>query len=193
MLNRNPSVANRLLFPLILLALLLALAPTALAQTKTFHWVNWDIDVVLQPDGSLDVTETQTLEFAGAPFTFGYRSIPIGRSGNNDGIANVSVREGDLVYSESFSNAPGTFEVVEQGNEARINWYFEPALGPRTYTFSYTVLGAVRTGTSEEGSGDQIFWTVIPSDHPARVDSSVTTITLPEGVYPQKYLSLIHI
>ena len=187
MLNRNPSVANRILFPLILLALLLALAPTALAQTKTFHWVNWDIDVTLQPDGSLDVTETQTLEFAGAPFTFGFRSIPIGRSGNNDGITNVSVREGDLVYSESFSNAPGTFEVVEQGDEARINWYFEPALGARTYTFSYTVLGAVRTGTSEEGSGDQIFWTVIPSDHPARVDSSTTTITLPDGVYPQKY------
>jgi len=187
MLTKKSSVFIRLLFSLIAISLLLALAPAALAQTKTFHWVNWDIDVALQPDGSLNVTETQTLNFMGAPFTFGFRSIPVGRAGNNDGIANVSVSEADLVYTESGSNAPGTFEVVEQGDEAVINWYFEPALGPNTYTFSYTVLGAVRAGTSEQGSGDQIFWTVLPSDHPSRVDSSRTTITLPEGVYPQKY------
>ena len=73
-------------------------------------------------------------------------------------------------------------EVVDEGGETRINWYFEPTLGSHTYTFSYTVDGAVRTGTAEEGSGDQIFWTVLPGDHPARVDSSRTTITLPEGV-----------
>lgn len=187
MLTRKTSAGNRLVLPLILLALLLSLAPAALAQTKTFHWVNWDIDVALQPDGSLNVTETQTLNFMGAPFTFGFRSIPIGRAGNNDGVTSVSVREDDLVYTQSGSNAPGTFEVVEQGDEAVINWYFEPALGEHTYTFSYTVEGAVRVGTAEEGSGDQIFWTVLPSDHPARIDSSVTTITLPEGVYPQKY------
>ncbi|MCL4805751.1 MAG: DUF2207 domain-containing protein [Anaerolineae bacterium] len=141
----------------------------------------------MQPDGSLDITETQTLDFQGEPFTFGFRSIPVGRQGNNDGITNISVREGDQVYTESSSYQPGTFQVVDNNGETRINWYFEPALGERTYTFSYTVDGAVRTGTAEEGSGDQIFWTVIPSDHPARVDSSRITITLPEGVYPQRY------
>ena len=73
-----------------------------------------------------------------------------------------------------------------RGGETRINWYFDPALGSHTYTFAYTVQGAVRTGTSEEGSGDQIFWTVLPSDHPARVDNSRITITLPEGVLPAK-------
>ena len=91
------------------------------------------------------------------------------------------MREGDLVYRESSSNAPGTFEVVDQGDETRINWYFDPALGENTYTFSYIVDGAVRAGTADEGSGDQIFWTVIPSDAPARIDTSRTTITLPEG------------
>ena len=183
----NRSLSKRILLPLLLFVLLLALAPTALAQVKSFHWTQWDIDIVLQPDGSLAVTETQTLDFAGAPFTFGFRSIPVGRAGNNDGIRDVSVREGDLVYRESSSNAPGTFEVVDQGSEARINWYFEPALGQNTYTFSYIVDGAVRAGTADEGSGDQIFWTVIPSDAPARIDSSRTTITLPEGVYPQRF------
>ncbi len=187
MFSRN----SKSLTPIALLFLalsLLILAPAVMAQTKTFHWENWDIDMVLQPDGSIDVTETQTLNFIGEPFTFGFRSIPVGRQGNNDGITNVSVREGDFVYTESFSNAPGTFEVVDEGGETRINWYFEPALGNNTYTFNYTVNGAVRTGTLDEGSGDQLFWTVLPSDHPARVDSSRTTITLPEGISPQKYI-----
>ena len=187
MLHRITSISKRTLLPLLLILFLSALAPTAAAQLKSFHWTEWNIDVVLQPDGSLAVTETQTLDFSGAPFTFGFRSIPVGRAGNNDGIRDVSVREGDLVYRESSSNAPGTFEVVDQGDETRINWYFDPALGENTYTFSYTVDGAVRAGTADEGAGDQIFWTVIPSDAPARIDTSRTTITLPEGVYPQRF------
>ncbi len=174
--------------PALLIAIftLIILASPTLAQTKTFQWLNWDIDIVVNEDGSMDVTETQTLDFKGAPFTFGFRSIPVGSFGNNDGISNISVREGDRIFQESSFNDYGTFEVLEEGNEVIINWYFEPALGVHTYTFSYTVHGAIRTGTSEQGSGDQIFWTVIPSDHPSTVSRSRTTITLPEGVYPQR-------
>ncbi len=187
MFSRTYSASNRILLPLLLFVLLLGLAPRALAQTKTFHWSEWDIDVILQPDGRMAVTETQTLDFAGAPFTFGFRSIPVGRTGNNDGISNVIVRENGRTYTQSSSNAPGTFEVIDQGDETRINWYFDPALGEHTYTFSYIIDGAVRVGADGEDAGDQIFWTVIPSDVPARVDSSRTTITLPEGVYPQRF------
>lgn len=178
-------------FPLLFLSIaLLALArmpSSVLAQTKTFHWTQWDIDIVLQPDGSLNVTETQTLNFIGEPFTFGFRGIPVGSLGNNDGITNVSVSENGIPFVESFSNQPGSFEVINDGGETLINWYFEPALGAHTYVFNYTVHGAVRVGTAEQGDGDQIFWTVLPIDHPARVDRSITTITLPEGVFPQKF------
>ena len=187
MLSGKPT-HNRPIALLILIALFLVLAPTTRAQTKTFDWTNWDIDMVLQPDGSMEVTETQTLDFQGAPFTFGFRSIPVGSRGNNDGISNISVREGDQGFRESSSNAPGTFEVINDGGETRINWYFEPALGEHTYTFAYTVHGAVRSGAAEEGSGDQIFWTVIPSDHPATVNRSRATITLPEGIAPQRLI-----
>ncbi len=187
MFKKVMSHTRKLAF-FILAALLLLLAPTAFAQTKTFNWTDWNVDIVINPDGSMDVTETQTLNFQGAPFEFGFRSIPVGRQGNNDGIRDVSVREGNLIFERSFSNRPGTFEVIDEGGETRINWYFEPALGNHTYTFNYTVDGAVRLGAPEEGSGDQLFWTVIPSDHPARVDRSRITVTLPEGVYPQRFI-----
>jgi len=176
-----------LLALLITFLTLAVFASPAFAQTKTFQWLNWDIDIVVNEDGSMRVTETQTLNFSGAPFTFGFRGIPIGSFGNNDGITDISVREGDQIYQKSTLNGYGTFEVLNEGNETVINWYFEPALGTHTYTFAYTVHGAIRTGTSDEGSGDQLFWTVIPSDHPATVGSSRITVTLPEGVYPQKY------
>lgn len=91
---KGKVIHNRLIALLALITLFLIFAPATRAQTKTFNWTNWDIDMALQPDGSLVVTETQTLNFQGEPFTFGFRSIPVGRRGNNDGISNVSVREG---------------------------------------------------------------------------------------------------
>jgi hypothetical protein len=175
-----------LILPLFLILLLL-IPQTGSAQTKTFYWEQYDVDMTILENGDMRVVETQTLNFAGAPFTFGYGTIPTGRSGNNDGIRDISVSENGAPYRESSSNTPGTFEVERESNEVIINWYFEPALGRRTYTFSYTVRGAVRTGTMEEGSGDQVFWKAIPADHPARIERSTVTIRLPEGIRPQQY------
>ena len=56
MLSGKPT-HNRPITLLILIALFLMLAPTTRAQTKTFNWTNWDIDMVLQSDGSMEVTE----------------------------------------------------------------------------------------------------------------------------------------
>ena len=146
------------------------------------------MEMTLLENGDMAVVETQVLNFSGEPFTFGYGSILTGSVGNNDGISNIQLREGDLNYVESSSNAPGTFEVSRSRDEVRIDWYFEPALGQRTYTFSYTVKGGVIVGTPDEGSGDQIFWKAIPSDHPGRIQNSTVTIRLPEGVEPQRYI-----
>ena len=171
----------------LLLGLLFVPSSTA-AQTKSFFWERFDVEMTLLENGDMAVVETQVLNFSGEPFTFGYGTILTGSVGNNDNISNISLREGDLNYQESGSNAPGTFEVSRSRNEVRIDWYFEPALGQRTYTFSYTIEGGVIVGTLDEGSGDQIFWKAIPSDHPGRIQNSTVTIRLPEGVEPQRYI-----
>ncbi len=160
---------------------------SAAAQTKSFYWERFDVDITLLENGDMQIVETQVLNFSGAPFTFGYGTILTGSTGNNDNITNLELREGDLIYKESSSNTPGTFEVSRSSSEVRIDWYFEPALGQHTYTFSYTVEGGVIVGTLDEGSGDQIFWKAIPSDHPGRIQNSTVTIRLPEGVEPQRY------
>ncbi|MCB8948896.1 MAG: DUF2207 domain-containing protein [Ardenticatenaceae bacterium] len=161
---------------------------SAAAQTKSFYWERFDVDMTLLENGDMQIVETQVLNFSGEPFTFGYGAILTGSAGNNDNITDISLREGDLIYQESSSNAPGTFEVSRSSNEVRIDWYFEPAVGQHTYTFSYTVEGGIIVGTLDEGSGDQIFWKAIPSDHPGRIQNSTVTIRLPEGVEPQRYI-----
>jgi uncharacterized membrane protein YgcG len=171
-----------------LLFSLLALPSSAAAQTKSFYWERFDVEMTLLENGDIQVVETQVLNFSGESFTFGYGSILTGSVGNNDAISNIALREGDRNYEESSSNAPGTFEVSRSRDEVRIDWYFEPALGQRTYTFSYVIQGGVIVGTLEEGSGDQIFWKAIPSDHPGRIQDSTVTIRLPEGVEPQRYI-----
>ena len=92
MLHRITSISKRTLLPLLLILFLSALAPTAAAQLQSLHWTEWHLDVVLQHDGSLAVTETQTMEFSGAPFHFGARRIPVRRAGNNAGRRAVTIR-----------------------------------------------------------------------------------------------------
>lgn len=174
---------KRLRLPLFLITLILLvagllLASTASAQVKTFYWDRFDVEIQVQENGDLLVTERQVLNFSGAPFTFGYRSIPTGRNGNNDGVVDFSVREGDIEYRESSSHEPYTFDVSRGGGETEVTWYFPPAIGANTYLISYRVQGGVRT----EPSGEQVFWNALPADLGARVENSTITIRLPEGV-----------
>lgn len=169
----------------LILGLLLLTRETA-AQTKTFYWEQFNVDIAVLENGDISVVETQTLNFSSGTFSFGFRGIPAGTKGNNDGISNVSVSEGGIQFTESRSNGPQTFEVERNSGEDVINWYFGQTNGRHTYVISYTVEGAVRVGDGEE-SGDQLFWKPTPVDLPARIAHSVVTLRLPEGVRPQQY------
>jgi uncharacterized membrane protein len=170
--------ARRLSFFLLLLLLVLLSAGTGQAQVKSYYWDRFDVDIQVQENGDLRVTEYQTLSFSGAPFTFGFRNVPTGRNGRNDGISQVSVSEGDIAYEQSGTEQPYTFSVDENSGETVIYWYFPPTTGMNRYTISYLVEGAIRT----EESGDQVFWNALPADLGARIQNSQMTITLPEGV-----------
>lgn len=165
----------------------LLLAPAAEAQSKQFYWERFDVDIEVLENGDLIVTENQTLNFSGAPFTAGFRSIPVDRNGNNDGIDGVEVIEGDRVYEQNSSERPGTFTVVDRGGEVEITWFFEPALGSHRYTLRYHVRGAVRT----EPSGDQVFWNAMPAGLGASVAAGRVNITLPEGIRAESTTALL--
>ncbi len=163
------------LISLLLLLSFLAVSNVAYAQ-KTFYWEAFDVDLRLRADGTMDVTEQQTLVFGGDDFTFGFAIIPYNRL---DDIRNISVREGDRVYRQTnLGGQPYTFTAEDLGDELEIRWYFPPTQGSHTYTFGYTVDGVVRV--AEEGN--QVFWMAVPDDVPGAVNSSRVTLSVPEGV-----------
>lgn len=171
----NNRTLRLLLLPILLLSLSFLLTRSAHAQSKTFYWESYDVDVRLNQDGTLDVIERQTLVFSGGTFSFGYATIPYNRL---DAINNISVTEGDVVYSRSSSERPNTFTVEDTGSEIVIYWHFAPTEGRHTYTFSYNVEGAVRVAED----GNELTWLAIPDEMAGRVNSSRVTISVPDGV-----------
>ncbi|MDX1662217.1 MAG: DUF2207 domain-containing protein [Candidatus Promineifilaceae bacterium] len=177
-LSNDGRVTRALLLLLLLGLLLLPTSGVSEAQVKQFYWDRFDVDVEVLENGDLLVSEYQTIVFSGAPFTFGFRGIPTGRAGNNDGISDVTVIEGDRVYESSLQRDPYTYVVERSGDETVIRWYFPPATGRQNYTVRYRVENAVRT----EEDGDQVFWNALPGDLGAAVEKSRINIYLPDGI-----------
>jgi uncharacterized membrane protein YgcG len=169
-----PRTRSPLWLALLVTLLLAAFASPAYAQ-KSFVWERYDVDIIVQPDGSLQVTEHQTLAFRGGDFSFGFATIPLRKL---DNITNIAVREGDIVYTQARSEAPHTFTVIRRSNEIEIRWYFPPTQGVRQYTFSYMVEGAVGLF----GDRGELFWMAIPADVPGNILASQVTVQLPPGV-----------
>ncbi len=183
MRKRLPSL-NRLLFLLPFALFLLFVAPQqSQAQSKSFYWERFDVDITLLENGDMRITETQVLDFSGGTFTYGYGTIYTNQKGSNDGIVNVAVSGNGVQYIQEYGNNPNTFTVNHDADDVIIKWYFEPAIGRQQYAFSYTVKG----GIFVDENGDTLSWIAIPKDHPGRVAASTVTIHLPEGITPQLY------
>ncbi len=162
---------------LVLLAISLLVAKPAQAQSKTFYWQRYDVDVTVQPNGDLLVEERQTIVFTSGTFRFGYRTIPLEKT---DGIEGIELWEGGQQYDSSSSERDYTFSQEKDGNELHVRWHFPPTSGSmHTFTFRYTVRGGVRINPEE---GDSIFWKAIPPDHSFRIENARVNVRFPAGV-----------
>lgn len=175
--NLSATMLKRFLFLLPLLFVLF-LGQPAEAQNKSYYWERYDVDITLLENGDLRVVESQTLTFFGDTFSSGYVTIPTGRSGNNDGITDITVSEDNTSYKQSLSGEPYTFTVGQDGDNLFVDWYFPPTVGTHTYVFSYTAQKALRI----DSDLNQIFWKAIPAEHGQAVLAGTMTIHLPEAI-----------
>jgi hypothetical protein len=119
----------------------LGVAAPALAQSYTLPEAR--IEVVLQPDGSLDVTEHITFSFSGS-FSGAYRDIPLRRG---EEITDVTVEEGGTAYVPGASTElgsyddPGSYGVEERGDIMRVVWHYSAFSERRTFTIRYSMTG----------------------------------------------------
>jgi uncharacterized membrane protein len=122
----------------VVLLALLAPGETA-AKSFSLPWAN--VEVRVQDDGSLAITETLAFSFDG-PFSGAYRDIPL-RDGER--ISDVSVSENGLRYAPGASaelgssGIPNTFGTTSIEGGYRIVWHYQAFSDLRTFTISYTL------------------------------------------------------
>ena len=160
-----------------LMLIVLVFAPgNALARQKSIIWQKYDVDIAIQSNGDLRVTETQVIEFQGGAFTAGFAAIP---KENTDAIVNVSVAEPGQTYTQSSGGGGDyTFTVSDEGSEIYIEWTFPPlANETRTFLLSYTVQGAIR----QYDDHDVLQFQAVSDQLEFPALSSTITVQLPPG------------
>ncbi|WP_420642511.1 DUF2207 family protein [Candidatus Leptofilum sp.] len=161
---------RKLIALMVIFGTLLFGVPAVLAQDKSYSADRFDVDVVVQSDGSLLVTETVVFTFVGEPFTFVFRELPTSKT---DGIEILSASVDSRTYPAG-TNA-GQVE-IEDGNDIRITWHIEPTVNTsRTFVLEYRMLGVVR----QEDGVDLLRYQPLPDEFEYTIDSSTVTVTYP--------------
>ncbi len=160
------------------LTLVLAIAFTfanPVFAAKSYYAERFDVQLDIQENGSMIVTETVEFRFEGGPFTFAFREIS---ANDTDGLTFLDASMDGVPMPEG--TQAGQVE-VEAGNPLKVTWHF-PATSDasRVFTVRYRVDGVIR-----KGDADTLIWRVIPEDHDYSIASSSIILT-----YPQKAILL---
>lgn len=168
--------------PCLALLVFLALglpAPPAAAQSGVVA-EQYLVDLAVQPDGALAVTEQQTFFLGGGPYRRGETSIETARV---EAIRDLVVGEPGRDYRQvsTPTEEPYTFHVRQDGRRLRVTWWF-PATrdARRTFEIRYRAEGAVRIYPG----GDQVYWPAIEPDRRYPVREARVRVRLPAEVAP---------
>lgn len=168
-------------------------------QQMSYRWESFDVDLTIASDGTLTVTEKQTLAVDEGYLYHGYRTIPWLYL---DRITDVELRSGERTFRLSdtpceycyiVEEEPGSHNWVlfdgqrviineDRAGSTLVEWAF-PALeagNSATFELSYTVLGAVRVLTNAQ----EIDWTAVFADRDAPVDAASVSLHLPPNLSP---------
>lgn len=163
---------------LFVLVWLLAFGGVATAQdTKTLYWQRYDVDLSVQKNGDVRITETQELVFTQGTFRYGQREIPLNRLSD---ITDIAVRELDgPVYRQATTDEPYTFRIIRESGWVKIRYNFPPSADTRrTIVIGYTVKDSLRYYPDQ--GVDQLFWKAIPAGNPFPTKTTVITLHVPE-------------
>jgi uncharacterized membrane protein len=120
-------------------AIALVVVPATPALAKSYHIAEADVTIVVEPDGSLLVTERLTFDFDGS-FSGAYRDIPLS---GDETFELVSVSDELVTYDSGgcawlgCSSPPGTYGLEEQAGLARVVWHHSSNDELRTFELVY--------------------------------------------------------
>lgn len=160
------------------LALVLSLAASSPASAaRDYHAEQYHTRVVVEPGGSIVVTETVRFVFGPEAFTYVSREVPTRRT---DGLTVLEAAMDGIPLTQG--SRPGQFEWkrVEDGRR-RIVWHFEPtANASRTFAVTYRAAGVAW----QDAGSDVLAWRLLPSSHAYVIDRASGEVEVPETASP---------
>ncbi|MEM1169981.1 MAG: DUF2207 domain-containing protein [Cyanobacteria bacterium P01_H01_bin.35] len=151
-----------------LVALLIGLSPAlqTIAQgTSPFYWDFINVEIDVQKNGDMLVSETQKYVFTKPHTNQRYRYIPLNKV---DKITDVTVWENQ----EQIPSQTGI-----QNNQIWIKWQHKlNAPEAHTFVLKYRVIG----GLHINDSGDKVYWKAIFANRSAAINNAKIIVRLPE-------------
>ena len=152
-------------------ALSLLFSPWHEPTAKSYSADRFDVDITVQADGSLEVTERLTFGFVGGPFTYVFRHLP---AEYTDGIDVISASVDGVPLSEG--KDAGQVEIAGR-DPVKVTWHFAPTSdSTHTFDLTYRVWGVVR----QESDADVLIWQALPDEYEYSIAASTIRVTYPE-------------
>ncbi|MCS6907442.1 MAG: DUF2207 domain-containing protein, partial [Anaerolineales bacterium] len=171
---------SRKIFAILLVSLLLILLVSVAQAGKSYYAERFNVQLDLQPDGDMIVTETVVFRFEGGPFTYAFRHISAERT---DGLTFLEASMDGVSMPQG--TQAGQVE-VQTGDPLKVTWHFSPTSNStHTFVVRYRVTGVVSTGEA-----DILRWYVIPPDHGYPINQSTIWLNVPPNVQPLESPSL---
>ncbi|MDD1437281.1 DUF2207 domain-containing protein, partial [Dolichospermum sp. ST_sed10] len=139
----------------------------ATAQTPPFYWDYINVNIDVQTNGDMLVTETQKYVFTSDWTNQRYRYIPLDKV---DEIKDVTVQENNQIIPS---------ETGIENNQFWIRWQHQ-LKAPESHIFviKYRVVG----GLHINGDNTQVYWKAIFADRKAPIQAAKVRVQLPEAL-----------
>lgn len=174
----RPAAANRvfrMLAASLLPAILILFASDTLSA-RDYSMSALHVAIRLQDDGSMLVTEDREFTFEGR-YSQVFRTFPVGGTASFD---QFRIFEGEYAYSESDTEAPGTWKMVERSGEIELQLFFDAADTTRTFRIAFRARGAI----ARHEDAALLYYQII-SDQWTKPIHSITAEIIPPESLPE--------
>ena len=156
----------------ILVSVLVAIVAAPASAAKDYRAERFHARIVVEPNGSIVVTETIRFVFGADSFTYTYRELT-GRK--TDGITILGTTMDGQPMGPG--KQPGEYELKKTDNgRRRVVWHFAEVTGAaHTFTLTYRVEGVAWQDTD----ADVLAWTLLPTKHEYLIECASGEVEYP--------------
>jgi hypothetical protein len=156
----------------VLVSVLVAIVAAPASAAKDYRAERFHARIVVEPNGSIVVTETIRFVFGADSFTYVYRELT-GRK--TDGIRILGATMDGQPMTQG--SQAGEYELKKaDGGRRRVVWHFAAITGAaRTFTLTYRVDGVAWQDTD----ADVLAWTLLPTRHEYLIECASGEVEYP--------------